>query len=308
MSTADASGGSAVCNRVSDLFLFLMFAKRLISSIVLWALLLGVLFFLPPPASALFCCFVVIIALWEFYEMLEKGGLRCSKPWGIAGGTLLSAGSWWFSAYQRDFTGTFEVLVLVFLVFALFLRQLADRDNPGGLHAIGNTLLGVLYIPLLFGFIPKIKYLYDGVHGPGWLLVLYLVVVTKFCDTGAYGGGRIFGRHKMIPRISPNKTWEGLLGGMVAAVIASVTAYQYLHDRIAGVGSGFGYRDALILGVLLGALGSMGDLAESMLKREVNAKDSGGVLPGIGGALDLIDSLLFTAPVLYAYLVLVVRV
>ncbi len=284
-----------------------MFAKRLISSIVLWALLLSVLFYLPPLASALFYCFVVIIALWEFYEMLEKGGLRCFKRWGISGGAILAAGAWWCIAYENKFTSTFEVLFLALFVLALFLRQLANRDNPNGIHTIGNTLLGVLYIPLLFNFIPKIIYLYGGVTGPGWLFVLYLFMVTKFYDIGAYGSGRIFGRHKLMPRISPNKTWEGLFGGFVIAMIASVTAHQYLHQGMTDGGVRFGYRDALILGFVLAALGAIGDLSESMLKREVNAKDSGEVLPGIGGALDLIDSLLFTAPALYAYLALVVR-
>ncbi|NUN94085.1 MAG: phosphatidate cytidylyltransferase, partial [Verrucomicrobiae bacterium] len=138
--------------------------------------------------------------------------------------------------------------------------------------------------------------------GPGWLFIFYLVVVTKFCDIGAYLTGRLFGRHPLAPSISPKKTWEGLLGGFVVAFAASVSAYEYLKPRVSAVG--FGYADAVLLGILLGGMGVIGDLAESVIKRQANAKDSGGVLPGIGGALDLIDSLLFTVPVLYAWLVL----
>ncbi len=277
-----------------------MFAKRLISSIALWAILLSVIFYLPPLAAALFCCLIATIALWEFYDMLEKGGQRCSRAWGLTGGILLSAGIWWFSVQRHEHANVFEVLLLVSLVLGLFIRQLTDKHNPAGIQTIANTLLGVLYIPWLFGFIPKIKFLYGGPIEP--VFVFYLVVVTKFCDIGAYGTGRLFGRHKMIPRISPNKTWEGFIGGLVIALIASITAFKYLQPRVEPLG--FHYTDAIILGVLLGLMGVVGDLAESLLKRETNVKDSGGVLPGIGGALDLIDSLLFTAPVLYAYLIL----
>lgn len=287
-----------------------MFAKRLISSIALWAILLSVIFYLPPLAGSLFYCLISTLALWEFYDMLERGGQRCAKAWGLAGGILLSSGIWWFAVQHQSHAHTFEVLLLVCLVVGLFIRQLADRENSAGIQTIGNTLLGVLYIPWLFGFIPKIKFLYPEmfvvgepgrVHA-GSLFVFYLVIVTKCCDIGAYGVGRLFGRHKMIPRISPNKTWEGFFGGLVVALIASITAFEYLRPRVTAVG--FHHVDALVLGVLLGLMGVVGDLAESMLKRETNVKDSGGVLPGIGGALDLIDSLIFTAPVLYAYLIL----
>lgn len=281
-----------------------MFAKRLLSSIFLWAILLTVIFYLGTLAASLLCCLVATLALWEFYDMLEKGGRRCSKAWGLMGGILLSAGTWWFSARRLTFVNTFEVLLLLGLVLGLFVRQLMDRENPDGIQTISNTLLGVMYVPWLFNFIPKIKYFYDGVGGTGELFVFYLVVVTKFGDIGAYATGRMFGRHKLIPRISPNKTWEGLLGGFVVALIASVTTFKYLQPRIEEVG--FHECDAVVLGVLLGMMGAMGDLSESLLKREVQVKDSGGVLPGIGGTLDLIDSLLFTTPLLYAYLVLLV--
>ena len=105
--------------------------------------------------------------------------------------------------------------------------------------------------------------------------------------------------------LSPKKTWEGLLGGLVLAIIASVTVFEYLRPRISSIG--FEFSDALVLGIILGILGVIGDLSESLIKREIQVKDSGEVLPGIGGALDLIDSLLFTAPAMYLYLILFVR-
>jgi phosphatidate cytidylyltransferase len=284
------------------------FAKRLISSILLWAVLLSVLFFLPAPASALLCCLVSTLALWEFYDMLLHGGKKCGKRFWIVGGIILSSGTWYFCANRPEFTTEFEITALILLVLVMFLRQLGDRTNTDNIQMISNTLFGILYIPLLFNFLPKIKYMYSGANGdsgPGWLLVFLLVAVTKFCDTGAYLIGRLFGRHKMIPRISPNKTWEGVLGGFVVAVAASISVFYYLEDRISAIG--FNQTHAVILGVLLGGLGILGDLGESLLKRDAQVKDSGELVPGIGGILDLIDSLLFTAPALYIYLVLFVK-
>lgn len=278
-----------------------MFAKRFLVTIVLWSVVLTVLFHLGLVASALLCCLVSTFALWEFYDMLDKSGRQCAKGWGIGGGILLSAGTWWFSARHPGFTSTFEVLLLASLLLGLFLRQLAHCDKGDSVQVIANTLLGILYISWLFSFIAKIQCYYaDG------LFIFYLVVVTKFCDVGAYTSGRLFGRHKLAPRISPNKTWEGLLGGLVVSLIASIAAFKYLEPRVARVG--FQEFDALVLGVLLGLFGVVGDLSESLLKRQTQVKDSGGVLPGIGGALDLIDSLLFSTPILYAYLTLVVQV
>jgi phosphatidate cytidylyltransferase len=284
-----------------------MFSKRLVSSIVLWSVLLSVLFYLPPPASALLCCLVSMLGLWEFYDILIRGGLKCAKVWGVIGGILLSAGTWYCSAYEPEMTNTFEIMFIVCFVLALFTRQLMDKNNPDGIQTISNTLLGIVYVPWLFNFFPKIKYFYNGFEGPGWLFAFYLVVVTKLGDTGAYLVGRAFGRHKMMPRISPNKTWEGLLGGFVFSIIGSVSVLNWegFAQKIAPLR--FNQTDAIILGVLLGVVGVIGDLSESLIKREVHVKDSGEVLPGIGGALDLIDSLLFTAPILYAYLVFFVH-
>lgn len=281
-----------------------MLAKRLLSSVLLWAVLLAVLFYSPPFASALLCCLVTTLALAEFYDMLHHAGMPCSKRWGLSTGVILSAGTWWFSACHARLASLFEVILLVVLLLGLFTRHVVGRSNPQPVAAIANTLLGVLYIPWLFSFFPKIRYLYlsPNGEGPGWLFIFYLVVVTKFCDIGAYVTGRMFGRHPMVPSISPKKTWEGLFGGFVVALAASVSAFEYLKDRIAPVG--FNQFDAVALGILLGGMGVIGDLAESVIKRQTNVKDSGGVLPGIGGALDLIDSLLFTVPILYAWLVL----
>ncbi|MBN8247494.1 MAG: phosphatidate cytidylyltransferase, partial [Verrucomicrobia bacterium] len=175
------------------------------------------------------------------------------------------------------------------------LRQLFDRRNPHGFVAIATTLLGLMYVPWLLNFIQKINYL-DGVDGRFY--VLYLLVVTKFSDVGAYCVGSLIGRHKMIPRISPGKTWEGLAGAVVVSTTASVLLAQAAGGRLKEMNLGH----ALAIGLILSLGAVIGDLIESAFKREAGAKDSGRLFPGIGGILDLIDSPLFNAPLLYLYL------
>ena len=128
--------------------------------------------------------------------------------------------------------------------------------------------------------------------------MLYLIIVTKFSDMGAYLFGVVFGRHKMIPHISPAKSWEGFAGAFVASFLGAVMLLSWVPERLAPLD----WLHGLILAPLLCATAVTGDLAESVLKRCFAIKDSGHTLPGIGGILDLTDSLLFTAPVFYFYL------
>jgi phosphatidate cytidylyltransferase len=175
------------------------------------------------------------------------------------------------------------------------------------LETMAYTLFGLLYVMWLFNFITKIVYVTPrGPHGEitGHFYVLYLIVVTKFSDMGAYVTGSLIGKHQLVPHISPKKTWEGFFGAL-----AFSTAGSFGLVWIAGPHLGYiHWHDAAILGVLLGFAAIIGDLAESLVKRATEMKDSGGVLPGIGGVLDLIDSLLFTAPLLYFYMRLVIKV
>jgi phosphatidate cytidylyltransferase len=154
-----------------------------------------------------------------------------------------------------------------------------------------------MYVPWLLNFIQKINF-FPGIDGNGKFYVLYFIVVTKLSDTGAYAVGSLIGRHKMIPRISPGKTWEGFGGAIVVSTGASLLFVHFLGDRMPGMT----WQHAVILGVLLSATAVVGDLIESLFKREAGVKDSGRLFPGIGGILDLLDSLLFNAPLMYLYL------
>jgi phosphatidate cytidylyltransferase len=189
----------------------------------------------------------------------------------------------------------FETGFLILFVLGLCLRQLLSKANAVGIVAIATTLLGLLYVPWLLNFIQKINF-FPGVEGKFFLL--YFVLITKFSDTGAYAVGSLIGRHKMIPRISPGKTWEGFGGAILFSTMASVVFTGFFGDRMAGMN----WFHAIVLGILLSVTAVIGDLIESLFKREAGVKDSGKLFPGIGGILDLLDSLLFNAPIMYLYL------
>jgi phosphatidate cytidylyltransferase len=189
----------------------------------------------------------------------------------------------------------FETGFLVLFVLGLCVRQFLSRRNAEGLVAISTTLFGLMYVPWLLNFVQKINFF---PRADGKFYLIYFIVVTKFSDMGAYVTGSLIGRHKMIPRISPGKTWEGFGGALVFSTGASLLFNALGHSRLAGMT----WLHAVVLGLVLSAAAVVGDLIESLFKREAGVKDSGRFLPGIGGILDLLDSILFNAPLMYLYL------
>ena len=277
------------------------FRWRLISSLGLWGIMLAVVFWLPPFWLYLFMNVVVARALWEFYTVCEAKGLKAFKVWGVIGSMALISGSWFFYR-QHDFVQlSYDFDILILLVFALgvFIRQFPQKLNPQGIETMAVTLFGLIYVAWLGNFITRINF--DTPNGR--YFVMLLVVVTKFTDIGAYLVGSTLGRHRMIPRISPKKTWEGTAGGLAFAVGGAFLCLQVMPDKMTGVTG----AHAVVIGLLLGAAAVVGDLAESLIKREAGVKDSSTILPGHGGCLDMIDSLLFTAPLLFVYLRLALR-
>lgn len=281
------------------------FVRRLSSTVLLWAVVLAALF--APHRIVADVCFIGLIVLLggaglvEFYGLIEKRGLVCFKRWGIAGGVLLLGGTFACLSGWREpqnvlgQANDFETGFLVLFVLGLCVRQLVAKSDPAGLTAISTTLFGLMYVGWLFNFVQKIHF-YPEANGR--LFLIYFVLVTKCSDTGAYVVGSLIGRHKMIPRISPGKTWEGFGGAILASTAASVAFAMLAQGRLVGMNSGH----AVILGVLLGVSAVVGDLIESLFKREAGLKDSGRLFPGIGGILDLLDSILFNAPLMYLYL------
>jgi phosphatidate cytidylyltransferase len=284
-----------------------VFASRLISSLILWTVVLTALFSGNPLVSgwvfAAFMSFLAVAGLIEFYGMVEKRGLVCFKYWGIAAGVLLMLATFirssglFFDTGGPSGAADFEAVVLIVFVLGLCVRQFVSKTNTAGILAISTTLFGLMYVPWLLNFIQKIEFFpVEGVQGNFY--ILYFVLVTKFSDMGAYLVGSLIGKHKMIPRISPGKTWEGFAGAVVISTGASLLFAHLAGDRLYGMN----WMHALILGVILSVSAVIGDLIESLFKREAGVKDSGKLFPGIGGILDLLDSLLFNAPLMYLYL------
>ncbi len=286
-----------------------IFLKRLFSTVLLWSVVLAAIFS-PNPiiANYVFLGLMMLLAgtgLWEFYALVEKGGLVCFRAWGVFGGLLLMASTFFYlTAYLPSFAARsrwpskandFESTVLILFVLGLCIRQFVSRTNTRGLLAISTTLFGLMYVPWLLNFIQKINF-FPGVDGRYY--VLYFIVVTKFSDVGAYCVGSLIGRHKMIPRISPGKTWEGLGGAIAVSTLTSVLFSRLCHSHLKEVR----ILDAVLIGLVLSGAAVIGDLIESLFKREAGVKDSGQFFPGIGGILDLLDSLLFNAPLMYLYL------
>jgi phosphatidate cytidylyltransferase len=282
-----------------------VFMRRLASSIVLWAVVLWALFHSNKVVANVFFLGVMMtlagVGLAEFYGLVEKRGLVCFKDWGIFGGLLLMGAEFTFltgnlgpvvlPAKANDFETTY----LILFVLGLCLRQFFSRSNTAGILAISTTLFGLMYVPWLLNFIQKINFF---PHVQGTYFVLYFIVVTKFSDMGAYATGSLIGRHKMIPRVSPGKTWEGLGGAVVFSTAASLVLARVFHAELHGMNA----LHATVLGIGLSLCAVVGDLIESIFKREAGVKDSGRSFPGIGGILDLLDSLLFNAPLMYLYL------
>ncbi len=207
---------------------------------------------------------------------------------------------WWTMTHHSEPPMWLDLAALTAGVHGSFL--LCYRQQLQGaltLQRIFNTVFGIVYTVIFFGFIARLMYFQpDGNGITGLFLVLFLVMVTKFSDMGAYIFGVLFGKHKMIPHISPAKSWEGFVGAFVGSFGAAAILLAFMPEKIAPIT----WLHGMILAPVLCATAVTGDLAESVLKRCFAIKDSGHTLPGIGGVLDLTDSLLFTAPVFYFYL------
>ncbi|HEY3760986.1 MAG TPA: CDP-archaeol synthase [Verrucomicrobiae bacterium] len=281
------------------------FFRRLISTVILWTIILTALFSSHQLISeGVFIVIIVLLALAglaEFYGIAEKRGLACFKYCGLIGAILLTVGTFLELTGHIGTQGSparvndFETSFIILFVLGLCVRQLVAKTNPAGLTAIAVTLFGLMYVPWLLNFIQKINF-FPNVEGKYFLL--YFVLVTKFSDMGAYLVGSLIGRHKMIPRISPGKTWEGFGGAILVSTAASLVFVHFFHDHMYRMN----WLHATILGVILSLTAVVGDLIESLFKREAGVKDSGRFFPGIGGILDLLDSLLFNAPIMYLYL------
>ncbi|MHC4198725.1 MAG: phosphatidate cytidylyltransferase [Planctomycetota bacterium] len=283
------------------------------------------------------CFHVIVIAitikgLLEFYDMCASSRTGPFRGFGIGLAVALVLLHWvatpgtlaWFGEHLSRKLGQLEELLvgdelvllgLVVAVLGSMWLQATKRDNDRTFEAISTTLFGIFYIWFLASFLVKLRHLgSDGVLGSdlgvlgsnlwnrsGTGYLASCIAVSKVTDAGGYLVGRKIGRHKMIPRISPNKSYEGLVAGLAMSV---GMAFLLWHLRVLWLGPAWAVA---LFGFLVGGMGTMGDLAESLLKRGSGRKDTGDLVPGFGGALDVVDSLLLSAPVAYLLLVVLLR-
>jgi phosphatidate cytidylyltransferase len=281
----------------------LTFFLRLGSTVALWAIILASIF--SGREWAFFCVIagMPLIALWEYFRMLDKDGIPNFQLTALICAAVFMGGSFYYcsvngSAHALDF----ELATLVLFLIVMFARQMfASIRDREPLQTMAYTLFGLFWIAWMFSFVTKILFLPPRSptgDATGQFYVLFLVAVTKFSDMGAYVFGSLFGKHPFVPHISPKKTWEGFAGALFASLLAAFGLHALIPEKL----SAFHMIDLAVLGLVLGFAAVIGDLAESIVKRSTQIKDSGDVLPGIGGTLDLIDSILFTAPLLYFYM------
>jgi len=264
-----------------------MLKKRIISSILLLVFITAALFV--GWLCGLLVVFFTVLGLYEFFSMLEHKGINIYKYFGIGMGAIIP-----FSVIFRfELTKRWELLFIVSALLFLILMQFRRRDNSGIIVGISTTIFGILYVSWFFSFLIKIRFLPNGIGLLGMILL-----ITKLGDIGAYLVGSRFGKTPLIPRISPNKSVEGAVGGLLFSIFGALLSKAFLN---------FTYPHLLLLGFSFGLLGQLGDLSESLMKRDCQVKDSGSIFPGLGGVLDTIDSLLFTAPVFYFYMSFVLK-
>ncbi len=252
---------------------------------------------------------IVLLGLLEFYRMIEAKGAQPLRQAGLAAGAALSVVAYVGNEY-------YATILMTAVLLALMIAQLGKQEISDALASISGTFFGVFYVGWLMSHVVVLR----GFHGvvvskwgadvaaevhpqSGIFLVLFVVSTVVLCDAGAYFAGRALGKRTLAPKISPNKTVEGALGGMVVGMGTSLLCkgiFDLFWPELSRVVS---WQVAPLLGLVLGAAAITGDLVESLLKRDAQQKDTGALLPGMGGVLDRIDSPLLAIPVMY-YLLL----
>lgn len=267
--------------------------KRILTALVALPILLYTVWSGMPYFFVLLAAVAALLALGEFYNLAAKMGTKPLLLLGYVAALLVMA------CFFAD-EPAWIVAVLAALVIGALGYALTQPDHlRTALASVSATVFGVVYIAVLAGFLVGVRMTPDGFakiaipHLAAKLLTMFFAMVMM-TDTGAYYTGRSLGRHKLAPRISPGKTIEGAVGGFITAIIAGPLCRLTFFPELP-------LWHAVALGAALGIIGQIGDLVESLLKRGADVKDSSHLLPGHGGMLDRLDSILFCAPLLYYY-------
>lgn len=229
------------------------------------------------------------IAFIEFSLMMKKKDISPNIPLGLITVIILLVDS--FKPFVDDYT------IYLFLIVLLSLGELF-RNKGSAILNMGSTLLGIFYIQLLSAALINIREFYPPIgelYLRGGFVLISVFAAIWICDSAAFFGGTALGKHKLFPRVSPNKSWEGAAFGLIFAVLTMILAKVVVLNFLAWI-------DVIVIGIIVGTIGQIGDLVESLFKRDAGVKDSSNLIPGHGGIFDRFDSLLFSAPVILLYM------
>ena len=270
--------------------------SRIITAIILLPFLIAsILVSWLQPLFVVLAAAAMVLGLYEFYLLAGKKGIKADAAAGYLAAVALFVIFYFAAPNPMQDRLDVQSLLLVLLIFTIgTLIAATFRGAPFEkmIASTGATILGVLYVVLLGGHLVAVRTGFPQKLSAHLLSFFFLVLMGS--DVGAYYVGRAIGRHKLAPKISPGKTWEGLAGGVVAGLALATIAHFWFFRELP-------LKWALPLAAVMTALGILGDLTESALKRGAGAKDAAKILPGHGGALDRLDSLLFNAPLLYYF-------
>ncbi len=234
---------------------------------------------------------LTLATLYEFYRLTFKARVRPQHLYGLVLGAVIFTVNYLFAIGRL---GNYIFLGLIPLVLSVFIIELF-RNHQKPMHNIGYTLLGLIYIALPFSLLNYFALSYASYRiGFQTSLLLGLIILTWANDTGAYAFGLSIGRNKMFPRISPKKSWEGLVGGIFTTLLTAWILSLFFIE--------ISLFHWIAIGLITASMGVFGDLVESMFKRSIGVKDSGKFLPGHGGLLDRFDCILLSAPIVFVYL------
>ncbi len=278
-----------------------MLRTRLWMGALLIGLMAGVLLVDRPPAYPFLLALIAVIGLLGAVEMRRLLAVWGVRVWPLVGGVLILLLANWTPHLWPAWGSSWAIILGVFVAVVLvtFLAEMAAFVEPGsGVIRVALTVWSVAYLGLLPCFLIQLRWL--GVAeepSRGAAAIVLAVFVPKCCDIGAYFTGRLLGRHPMSPVLSPKKTWEGLAGGLALSALVAVLINRWMPAAPLP-----GNLMAAAFGLVIGAVAVLGDLAESFIKRDCRHKDASQVVPGFGGVLDVIDAILFAAPVAYVWL------
>lgn len=272
--------------------------QRFFSTVVLWLIVTGALFFGKATAGILLLTALVFFTQLEFYQLLKKIGQNPYTVAGLSLGVIMMLGAW-YGPMALNVPATDIVIGILALSFSLLsISLLLNPCKAGVPNPLMPTFFGILFIPFCLQFIVQIvvHYAKIGHLTQGIALAIWVVATAKFSDVGGLVIGSTIGKHKMAPIISPSKTWEGAAGGIVFSLSLGAIMHIFGKDYLP---AGFSLKEALGFAFPISILAILSDLVQSVFKRQAQTKDSGFFIPGIGGAFDLSDSLILTAPAAY---------